>query len=98
MNALERADQAKALLEDATFKALQAEIRSDLVAAIERVPATDVERMQELVVALQVHNRNLKKLEQWVADGKVEQKRLDDLNYRDRIRQVWDRTREFVSG
>lgn len=96
MNALERADRAKELLENLTFREVQAEIRSELIAAIEAVPVTDFERMQEMVLALQVHNRHKKKLEKWIADGKVEQSKLNDLNYRERIREVWNRS--FTTG
>lgn len=96
MNALERADRAKELLENQTFREVQAEIRSELIAAIEAVPVTDFERMQEMVLALQVHNRHKKKLEKWIADGKVEQSKLNDLNYRERIREVWNRS--FATG
>lgn len=96
MNALERADRAKELLENQTFREVQAEIRNELIAAIEAVPVTDFERMQEMVLALQVHNRHRKKLEKWIADGKVEQSKLNDLNYRERIREVWNRS--FSTG
>jgi hypothetical protein len=98
LNALEKADRAKELLENLAFREVQAEIRSELIAAIEAVPVTDFERMQEMVLALQVHNRHKKKLEKWIADGKVEQSKLNDLNYRERIREVWDRSRSFITG
>ncbi len=87
MNALERADRAKELLENRTFREVQAEIRNELIAAVELVPITDVERMQEMVLALQVHNRHRKKLERWIADGKVEQKKLDQENWMERTRK-----------
>lgn len=87
MNALERADRAKELLENLAFREVQAEIRSELIAAIEAVPVTDFERMQEMVLALQIHNRHRKKLERWIDDGKVEQKRLNEANWIERTRQ-----------
>lgn len=96
MNALEKADRAKELLDNLTFKAVQAEVRNELISAIERVPTTEVERMQEVVLALQIHNRTVKRLEQWIADGKVEQSKLNDQNYREKLRQVWDRTKQFA--
>ena len=98
MDALERADRAKELLENQTFREVQAEIRNELIAAIEAVPVTDFERMQEMVLALQIHNRHRKKLERWIADGKVEQSKLNSDNYRDKMRQVWDRSRQFMAG
>lgn len=96
MNAFEKADRAKELLENLTYKAVQAEIRNELIAAIEMVPVTDFERLQELALSLQVHNRLKKKLERWVDDGKVEQKKLDDTNYREKLRQVWDRSKAVI--
>ncbi len=91
MTPLERADRAQTLLDDLAFKELQAEIRAELIRAIEAVPVTDIERLQEVVLGLQIHNRQKKVLERWIADGKVEQKKLNDMNYRDRIRQVWSK-------
>jgi hypothetical protein len=96
LNALEKADRAKELLENLTFKMVQAEVRSELIAAIESVAVTDVERLQELTLSLQVHNRLRKKLERWIDEGKLEQSKLNDLNYRERVRQVWDRTKSMM--
>jgi hypothetical protein len=87
MNDLERADRAKELLENPTFREVQAEIRAELIAAVESVAITDVERLQEMVLALQVHNRHRKKLERWIADGKVEKSKLDQENWIERARQ-----------
>ena len=87
MNDLERADRAKELLENPTFREVHAEIRAELIAAVESVAITDVERLQEMVLALQVHNRHRKKLERWIADGKVEQSKLDQTNWIERARQ-----------
>lgn len=98
MNVMDRADRAKELLENQAFREVQAEVRSELIAAIEAVPVTDLERMREMVLALQVHNRHRKKLERWIADGKVEQKRLDEKNWIERTRQAWDRSKLFMSG
>ena len=97
MNALEKADRAKELLENLTFKTVQAEVRSELIAAIEAVAVTDLERLQELTLSLQVHNRLRKKLERWVDEGKLEQSKLKDQNYRERIRQAWDRTKSAMN-
>ena len=97
MNALEKADRAKELLENLTFKMVQAEVRSELIAAIEAVAVTDLERLQELTLSLQVHNRLRKKLERWVDEGKLEQSKLKDQNYRERIRQAWDRTKSAMN-
>lgn len=89
MNPLERAAHAKELLESRTFKEVQSEIRNELISAIESVPATDIERMQELVLSLQIFNRQRKKLERWVEEGLFEQKKLDAKNWREKVAQRW---------
>ena len=93
MDELERAARAKELLESLMFKEAHSAVRNELISAIETVPATDFERMQEIVLSLQIHNRLKKKLERWVDDGKVEQKALDQKKWREdmiaRARKVW---------
>jgi len=65
MNDLERADAARLLLETPIFKAVHAEIRNEIVSALETVPFDDIDKQHELVLTLQVHNRHKKKLERW---------------------------------
>jgi hypothetical protein len=93
MNDLDRAARSKELLESLMFKEAHAAVRNELIAAIEIVPTTDYERVQEIVLSLQLHNRLKKKLERWVEDGKVEQKKLDQENWRakaiEKARKVW---------
>lgn len=87
MNVLERAAHAKELLESATFKAVQAEIKGEIVNALETVGFDDIDKQHELVLTLQIHNRHKRKLEKWVEDGKVEQKSLDQKNWIEKARQ-----------
>jgi hypothetical protein len=87
MDAFERADAARQLLETAAFKAVHAEIRNEIVSALETCAFDDIDKQHELVLTLQVHNRHKKKLERWVDDGKVEMKKLDHKNWLDKARE-----------
>lgn len=87
MNPLERAARAKELLETGVFKEVHAEIRNELIAAIEACPTQDVERLQELTLSLQLHNRHRKKLERWVEDGKLEAKKAQQQDWIAKARQ-----------
>jgi hypothetical protein len=77
MNKLERAAKAKSLLEDLTFREVHAEIRNELIGALEKVAFDDIDKQHELVLSLQLHKRQKSLLERWVDDGKMEQKQLD---------------------
>ena len=87
MNLLERAAHAKTLLESDTFKQVHSEIKKEIISALEGVGFDDIEKQHELVLTLQIHNRHKRKLEKWVEDGKVEQKKLDHVNWLEKARQ-----------
>lgn len=87
MNDMERADAARQLLESPVFKAAFADVRDDLIRSIETCGFMDVDTQHELTISLQLLNRLKKKLERWVDDGKMEQKRLDQQNWIERARQ-----------
>jgi hypothetical protein len=87
MNLMERASQAKELLEDPTFKSVHAEIRNELIDALEKVAFDDIDKQHELVLSLQLHKRTRTVLERWVDDGKMEQKKLDHVDWIDRMKQ-----------
>lgn len=86
MNKQERASGAKELLENVVFREVQAEIRNELVSALEKVAFDDIEKQHELVLSLQLHKRQVSVLERWVDDGKMEQKKLDHIDWIDRIK------------
>lgn len=91
MNPLERAARAKELLESNTFKAVHAEVRSEIISALESVAFDDIEKQHELVLSLQLHRRNKTKLERWVEEGKIEEKKAEQDSWVEKIRQRYKR-------
>jgi hypothetical protein len=87
MTPLERAALSDDLLQSRMFKEAHAAIRNELIAALEAVAFDDIEKQHELTLSLQLHNRLKRKLERWVEDGKVEQKRIDAGNFVERMRE-----------
>lgn len=89
MNVMERADRAKELLENSVFKQAFSAVESDIVGKLKSVGFDDHGTQHELVLCLQLLGNVKRKLETWVADGKVEQKKLNDLNWREKAKQVF---------
>jgi len=87
MNKLERAARAKELLEGIIFKEVHAEIRNEIITALETVAFDDIDKQHELVISLQLHKRHKSLLERWVDDGKMEQKQIDHLNWIEKTKQ-----------
>lgn len=85
MNAIERAAAAKALLEDATFRAVFDEVRGDLITKIETAPFADGDVHHELTLALQALNSIKRRLDRWIDDGKMEQKAVEQENWREKM-------------
>ena len=88
MNQIERAAHAKELLESPIFKAVHAEIRAEIITQLETVGIDDP-KQHELVLLLQIHNRHKKKLERWVDDGKVEEKKFRVRDLMDGLKESW---------
>lgn len=86
---MERAALAKELLQSRMFKECMAAVKADLVVGLETVAFDDVEKQHDLALSLQILKRLHTKLERWVDDGKMEQKKLDQQNWIDRAKQVW---------
>lgn len=89
MSPLERSDRAKELLENPVFKEAYGAVRTELITALETLGFNDHEAQHETVLMLQLLKRIKTKLERFVDEGKVEQKKLADMNYREKLRQVW---------
>jgi hypothetical protein len=87
MTPLERAALSDELLHSRMFKEAHAAIRNELITALETVAFDDIEKQHELALSLQLHNRLKRKLEKWVEDGKVEQKRIESSNFVERMRE-----------
>jgi hypothetical protein len=83
----ERADGARELLKNPVFKSVLHEIREELVAALENTPITDLELEHEGVRTLQVLKRVETKLQRYVEDGKLEQKKLEEQSFVEKVRQ-----------
>jgi hypothetical protein len=91
MNEIERAARAKELLESNTFKSVHAEVRNEIIGALESVAFDDIEKQHELVLSLQLHRRLKTKLERWVDDGKLEEKKAEQDSWVEKIRQRYKR-------
>lgn len=85
MNDMERADRAKELLENPVFKMAYDGVRTELIGALETCGFQDIETQHELTVSLQLLKRLRTKLERFVDDGKVERKKLSELNFREKV-------------
>lgn len=89
MNVLERAAHSKELLENTIFKEAFSAIRSDLISKLETVGFQDIDAQHELTLMLQLLKRVKSQLERWVDDGKVESKKIEASNWRERVVQRW---------
>ena len=91
MQPLERAARSKELLENAVFKEVMAAIKQDLIASLETSGFDDVDKHHELTLTLQALKRIRTQLERWVADGVLEEKKINDQTLMERMTQRWKR-------
>jgi hypothetical protein len=87
MTPLERADRAKQLLEDPVWKAAFADIRERLVAQLETIAIGDHETQHEIALTLQLLKRLQGQLQKYVSDQAVDERRLKDETFIDRVRR-----------
>lgn len=93
MTPQEKADGARELLKNPSFKAVMAELRSDLVGQLEQVALTDFELEHEAVRTLQVLKQIEAKLNRFIDDAAVERKKQEQVSFiekqRQRLSGVW---------
>lgn len=93
MTPRERADGARELLRNESFKAVFRELRDELMVSLENVGITDYEVEHEGVRTLQVLKRIETKLQRYVEDGKLEEHKQKEQGFIEKTRQsvseVW---------
>lgn len=91
MNELEKAARSRELLENLIFKEAFKAVRDDIINGFETVALQDIDMQHDLTISLQTLKRLKSKLERWVQDGKLEQKRLDEQNWMEKQVQRFKR-------
>lgn len=87
MNVLERAEWAKACLENPAYREATSALKDEIVRALEAAQLGDVDAHHQAAVSLALLAKVKARLERFVQDGHVEAKRLEQQNWIDRARQ-----------
>ena len=87
MTPLERADQARHLLQNPTLKAALEEIRQGLVKGIEESAMSDVDTHHEAAISLQLLKRLKQQLERYIDAQTIDQHKQKQATFMERMRE-----------
>jgi hypothetical protein len=87
MTPLERSARAKELLENPVLKEAFAGIKTDIIAKLESIALEDFQLQHELTLTLQLLKQLRNRLDRFVDDGKIEQKKIEQQNWIEKARQ-----------
>jgi hypothetical protein len=87
MTPIERADEAKRVLDNPVMAQVFNDIRMGLVNRLESVPIGDIDTQHEIALTLQLLKKLKDQLQTYVNDVKVDQHREKQENFIQRMRQ-----------
>ena len=87
MTPIDRAERAKALLQDELLKQAFADIKKRLVDQLEATAIHDIDTQHEIALMLQLLKRVRTQLETYVGEGVVETHKTRQENFLERMRQ-----------
>ena len=87
MTPLERAEQARHLLQNPTLKAAFEEIRQGLVAKLEEVPMGDVDTHHEVAISLQLLKRLKTQLQRYIDDQAIDKHKQKQATFIEKMRE-----------
>ncbi len=87
MTPIDRAERAKALLQDELLKQAFSDIKKRLVDQLEATAIHDIETQHEIALMLQLLKRVRTQLESYVGEGVVETHKVRQENWVERMRQ-----------
>jgi hypothetical protein len=87
MTPIDRAERAKALLQDELLKQAFSDIKKRLVDQLEATAIHDIETQHEIALMLQLLKRVRTQLETYVGEGAIEAHKTRQENFLERMRQ-----------
>ena len=86
MTPLDKAERAKALLEDAVFKAVMHDLREQFVRRLEESPMSDVETQHEVALTLQLLRQIPIRLQRYADEIAIDKSKREHESFMERMR------------